>query len=126
MNLAMPYKTALLALSLLLVLSLECCSTAKSAARAKANEPTEPVVSYAQDIRPIMLLSCTPCHFPEQGRKEMLDTYAATREYITDILYRVQLPAEDIDFMPFKSKKPALTAAEIILLKQWVAQDMPQ
>ena len=32
MNLATPYKTALLALSLLLVLSLECCSTAKSAA----------------------------------------------------------------------------------------------
>jgi len=87
--------------------------------------PPELLVSYEKDIRPIMLASCTPCHFPEQGQKKMLDTYAATKSEATAIIERVLLPADDIKFMPFKSKKPALTTEEIKLLKDWVTQGMP-
>ena len=89
-------------------------------------ETFENPVSYARQIQPIMVQKCTPCHFPEQGRKKMLDTYEATRDNVQDILHRVQLPADHIEYMPFKGKKEALTAGEIDLLKQWVAQRMPQ
>lgn len=83
-------------------------------------------VSYANDIKPIMLQKCTPCHFPKFGRKEMLDTYDTTKEHIKDILIRVQFPKEDIKFMPFKSKKAPLTENEIELFKNWMNQNFPK
>ncbi len=73
-----------------------------------------------------MLQKCTPCHFPERGRKEMLDTYKATKKYASDIIKRVQLSPEEIKFMPFKSKRPALTKEELKLFNDWIAQNMPK
>jgi len=95
-----------------------CKSSQK--ATSKKNE-----ISYTQNIAPIMERSCTPCHFPEQGKKKMLNTYDAVKENINDILRRVQLADTDKEFMPFKSKKPALSKEEIELLKGWVMQKMP-
>ncbi|MAD96175.1 MAG: hypothetical protein CMB99_02505 [Flavobacteriaceae bacterium] len=83
-------------------------------------------VTYTNDIKPIMAKKCTPCHFPKFGRKKMLDTYVATRENITDIIARVQLPKDDIKYMPFKSKRPALTDQELEIFKNWVNQKMPE
>ena len=56
----------------------------------------------------------------------MLNTYAAAKENITDILTRVQLPSEDIKFMPFKGKRAALTNQELELFKNWFQQNMPE
>jgi hypothetical protein len=39
---------------------------------------------------------------------------------------RVKLPASDIKFMPFKSKKPAFSDSVISVLEKWQAQNMPQ
>jgi uncharacterized membrane protein len=83
-------------------------------------------VSYNNDILPLMTQKCTPCHFPDRGKKKMLNTYLATRENIKDILYRVQLPATHEDFMPFKSKREPLTQEEIVLIKNWLSQGMPE
>ena len=81
-------------------------------------------ISYGQDIKPIMLKSCTPCHFPEKGKKKMLDTYEATKSNIDEILVRIQLPKDSLEFMPYKSKRDPLTSSEIKLFKDWVARGM--
>ena len=98
------------------------CKTAQKA----VSTTTTPTLSFEQNILPIMTQSCTPCHFPETGRKKVLDTYDAVKDNIVDIMARVQLPQDDPKFMPFKGKKPALTEAEINQFKEWVAQGMPK
>jgi hypothetical protein len=82
--------------------------------------------TYAEDIAPVMLQKCAPCHFPDQGRKKMLDTYEAVSANMQDIIDRVMLPADDIKFMPFKSKKPPLTPEELKAFQEWFAQGMPR
>ena len=106
----------------IILLSMQFCKSSATMITDTSDKP----VSYEKDISPIMKLKCTPCHFPEHGRKEMLDTYAATKEHIEDILHRVQLPETDKKFMPFKSKREPLTKEEIELFKKWAAQSMPQ
>lgn len=115
-------------LAISLTLAAAGCKTSKQATTAKSSSdiPPEELVSYTEDIRPIMVRSCTPCHFPDKGKKKYLDTYKATRNNINDIIARCELPVDDPDYMPFKSKKPALTTEEIGMLKTWVAQGMPE
>ena len=85
----------------------------------------EPAVTYSADVAPIIQERCTPCHFPESGKKKFLDTYAAARDNIDSILYRVQLPKDHPKFMPFKSKKEPLSDSLINVLKLWKAQEFP-
>ncbi len=91
-----------------------------------AQIPADQVVSYEKNIMPIVVRSCSPCHFPEEGNKKMLNTYEAVRDNIADIVDRVQLPADEARFMPFKSKKEPLSKSEIGELKKWMAQGMPK
>ena|SRR5690349_18515314 len=98
----------------------------KSSQPTASTEPIEEVrVSYETDIKPILVGKCTPCHFPETGKKKMLDTYAAVKTDVNEILRRVKLHPEEAGFMPFKSKKPALTPEEVKLLDDWLRQGMP-
>lgn len=83
-------------------------------------------LSYKKDISPIMETSCTPCHFPPEGRKEPLNTYETVRANIDDIITSVKLPKENHKFMPFKSKKPALNDSLINVLVTWQKQNMPR
>ena len=85
---------------------------------------TENLVSYEIDIKPLMVRSCTPCHFPENGRKKMLDTHDKVVADISEIIKRVELQPEEEGFMPFKSKRQALSPEEITLIKAWVTQGM--
>ncbi len=94
--------------------------------KSRKTSPTTPVVSYTNQVRPLMLRSCTPCHFPENGRKKMLDTYEAVTENIKDILHRVNLPKDQEEFMPFKNKREPLTSNEIELIELWVKTGMPR
>jgi len=107
------------ALLISLALIAFSCSP-KTAPTASKPAPAVPKVTYAADISPILLGKCAPCHFPaQQGKKEPLDTHAAVQKHINDIIARVELPQDDVKFMPFKMKKPALTPDEIALLKNW-------
>lgn len=104
------------------VFTILCLSaTAFSLQFCKTKAPKITAVSYEKEVKPLLVKNCTPCHFPEQGKKKMLDTYEAARDNVTDILKRVQLDPTADGFMPFKSKKAPLTPAEIQLLKDWVA-----
>lgn len=101
------------------LLAITFCTTPKKIASTVAT------VSYSEDVAPIIADRCTPCHFPETGKKKFLDTYAAARNNIDSIIYRVELPVDHPKFMPFKSKKPQLSDSLIQVLKLWKSQDFP-
>jgi len=117
---------------ILVVLLIANCTSTKKVAETQndANKAVvdmkKTVVSYEKDISPIMVRSCAPCHYPAEGKKKFLDTYATTAENVQDILYRVSVAPNHPDYMPFKSKKDPFSPAEVKLLKEWIAQNMPQ
>ena len=119
-------KYIILPLLILLSFSLQFCKSTKTTTETKKEIPAADLVSYQKHILPIMQKSCTPCHFPEEGKKEMLDTYEATAKHSRDILERIQMPESEIKFMPFKSKKTPLSDEEINLFKTWVSQEKPR
>ena len=63
---------------------------------------------------------------PSRRKKKPLESYAHVKENITDIIVRVKLPKDNIEFMPFKSKKPALNDSLIAILEKWEKQNMPE
>lgn len=115
----------LITLFIFLAIFLQYCKSAQTTSITKSKKNMV-VVSYLKDVLPLMEKNCTPCHFPEFGKKKMLNTYETTKESINEILTRVQLPVNHEEFMPYKSKKPQLTSSEINLLKEWVKQNMPK
>ena len=117
-------KKKILPFILFSILALPFCTTSKKAAGVKGNE--EPMVLYSTDISPILQVHCAPCHFPGGGKQKYLDTYAAVSDNIDDILYRVELPRDSIEFMPFKSKKEPLSDSLIQVITLWKAQNMPK
>ncbi len=101
-----------------LIIYQSCTSSKKTAA------PSLSAVSYEKDIKPIMIASCTPCHFPDEGKKKYLDTYNSVATNIDDIITKVKLPQDEKGFMPFQLKKPALTVEQIALLETWKQSGM--
>ena len=104
------------------IMVIPFCTTTKKAA---GNNLKQPVVSYTADVAPILKERCTPCHFPDGGKRRFLDTYQAVKTNIDSIIYRVELPPDHPDFMPFKSKKEPLSDSLINVLKVWRAQEFP-
>jgi hypothetical protein len=115
-------KPFIVIISFIGILNFQNCSTAKNTSK----KTEEPVASFEKSVMPIMKASCTPCHFPPDGRKEPLNNYNAVKAHIVDIIVRVKLPKDHVKFMPFKSKKPALSDSLIKTLEQWQKQNMPQ
>jgi hypothetical protein len=107
-----------------LMIVLQVCKSTQTTTADTSKTPVNPV-SYEKDIRPLMLERCTPCHFPETGKKKQFDTYAATKADVNSIIGRIKLTPEDPKFMPFRSKKPALTEKEVQLFTDWLAQGTP-
>lgn len=89
-----------------------------------SKKATTATLTYEKDVMGIMKTSCSPCHFPPDGKKEALDSYEAVSKHIDVIIERVKLPQSDAKFMPFRLKKPALTDSAIHVLVQWKEQGM--
>jgi len=119
-------KSISLVVLLLIAFTFQFCKTKQTTVTLKKINKSEVLVSYIKDIRPIMVQKCTPCHFPERGKKELLHTFGKTQEYVMAIIKRVQLPTTHKKFMPFKSKKTPLTKAEIKLFTDWLNQNTPR
>jgi uncharacterized membrane protein len=117
-------KKTILFFTLIAAISLPFCTTSKNAAGDK--KKVEPKISYATDVSPILQERCTPCHFPNGGKKKYLDTYAAVSENIDEILYRIQLPSDSTRFMPWRSKNEPLNDSLIQVIKMWKSQNMPE
>lgn len=104
------------------VLFVAACSHKTTPASALTPDPNYdgPKVSYTKDIAPILSRSCSPCHFPAlDGNKQPLDTYEAVKDELEDVVYRTQLPSDHFRHMPYRGKKPDLSAEEIEMLKNW-------
>ena len=110
--------------SVIVIFFVNFLQNCKSAKTSSYQTPT--TLSYNKDIVPILQTSCTPCHFPPDGRKEPLNSYETVKNNIVAVIERVKLPKEDIKFMPFKSKKPALNDSLIAILETWQKQNMPE
>jgi hypothetical protein len=109
---------------IVIIVILIKCNTVKTS--GLENIPKEKLVSFNADILPIMQNSCTPCHFPPEGKKKPLENYVNVKENIKDIIFRVKLPKDHVQFMPFKNKKPALNDSLIAVLEKWEKQNMPE
>jgi hypothetical protein len=99
------------------------CSSPKQAGSEKL-APTSNVatVFYERDVAPIVKTHCSPCHFPPDGKKTPYDSYDAVKSNLTQMIHRATLPQDDIKFMPYKLKKPALTDSLVAVLQTWKAQ----
>ena len=89
---------------------------------SRKNSPAAsvPKITYTAGIMPVLQASCSPCHFPSQGgRVASFATYDAAKIHIDQMITRVQLDSANPKFMPFKHKRPSLTAAQIDTLKRW-------
>lgn len=113
----MPVLTRVfIALFLLSFLTFAC--TPKTA--TKMDVPSDvPVVTYAE-ISPILLRSCSPCHYPDQdGQVLALDNYTQVKKHLSKMLRRVELPQDHPKFMPYELQQEALSVDEITRLKNW-------
>jgi hypothetical protein len=113
-------KIAAVTMLLLIAFGFQYCSSSKKAAAPVAT------TSYSKDVVPMMQASCSPCHFPPDGRKEPLNTLASVTTHIAQLIERVKLPPGEKGYMPFMNKKPALTTEQIALLEKWKAEGMPE
>ena len=95
-----------------IALALSYCSSSKKAAKTKI------LSSYSGNVEAVVSNSCSPCHIPSKGgRVKALDTYAAVRDNIDEIIRRIELNPTDKGFMPFKHDK--LSQDTISIFKQW-------
>lgn len=90
------------------------CSSTRNASVGKPAP-----VTYAGEVKPILELRCSPCHYPPNGKAKHFASIDSVRSSIDDILRRTQLPKDHEDFMPFKMKKPPLSDTMINVLKRW-------
>lgn len=87
------------------------CSFSKKAAR----EPQK--ITYVGNVQSIVQATCAPCHFPPKGNKKPLDTYAAVKEDIDDIIVRIKKNPDERGFMPMRH--PKLSDSTINIFVQW-------
>src|SRR5438067_378433 len=91
-------------------------------------------VDFARDVRPILTSQCFQCHGPdEKARKAKLrldlrdeaiksGTIVPGKPEQSEVFKRVHSTDPDTRMPPEKSKKPALTAAQVATLKQWISE----
>lgn len=120
-----------------LLLSLVVWGIKSAPAAESALKPGE-ALDFARDIRPILANHCWSCHGPdEQGRKAglRLDLLAGATAKLesgstaidlahpadSELLVRIG-STDDAEIMPPPAFKKPLTAAQIELLRRWVAQ----
>jgi len=86
------------------------------------DDPIPEKVTYNQDVKPILVASCTPCHMPGGANPNKWDDYTQVKGKISVILDRVQRTPGSTGFMPKVGNQ--LTAAQIATLKQWVTDGL--
>jgi hypothetical protein len=112
-------KLVIVFFAMVAIMLFQHCNSSK-----KTTTPAVMAVSFEKDVLPIIQASCTPCHFPPDGRKLPFNNYDAVKNQIAEVIERVKLPQTDNKFMPFKNKKPALTDSAINVLVNWKSQGM--
>jgi hypothetical protein len=98
------------------------------------NAAPPPAVDFAREVRPILTGQCFQCHGPdEKARKAKLrldireeaiksGTIVPGKPDESEVVKRVCSDDPDARMPPEKLKKPALTPAQIAILKRWIAE----
>jgi hypothetical protein len=83
-----------------------------------------PKSTYQDNLLPVIMANCSPCHIPAKGgNKTPYDNYASVSKYIDEMIRRIQLNPTDKGFMPFK-KTTNLSDSVISVFKQWKADGL--
>lgn len=83
---------------------------------------TSAKITYDNDIKPLLVASCTPCHVSPGGYQKKWDVYATAKANITNIISRVSKAKGSAGFMPQGGEK--LSDSNIALLNQWVTDGL--
>jgi mono/diheme cytochrome c family protein len=94
------------------------CATSQKPGKAAA----APKITYVQHIEPILIQNCSPCHFPPKGNKEPLNTYAAAKAEIDEILESIRKNPGEKGFMPARHAK--LPDSTINAFAKWKADGL--
>jgi cytochrome c553 len=81
-------------------------------------------VSYDRDVRPILTANCYACHGPDASTRKAklrLDTEQTARPVLKELLKRISHTDPEERMPPAKSGKK-LSASQIKVLQQWIAQ----
>ena len=104
-----------------LVITSILLSYCHSAKKAMASTPK---LTYENNLLPVIIANCSPCHIPSKGgNKTPFDNYANVNKNIDEMIRRIQLNPTDKGFMPFK-KTAMLSDSTIAVLKQWKADGL--
>ncbi|HSU27560.1 MAG TPA: hypothetical protein VLJ68_04205 [Chitinophagaceae bacterium] len=106
------------------VVAFTYCSHSKKATSStnSTNTTTTTVakVSYTNNIVPMIMNNCVPCHVPSKGgNKKAYDNYPNVKADIDEMIRRIELNPGDRGFMPFKHAK--LSDSAINVFKQFKA-----
>jgi cytochrome c553 len=74
-------------------------------------------VNFEDNVKPLVLTSCAPCH--TTGNKTHLTEYKLAADHADDILRRINLTSTEKGFMPFKHEK--LSDSAIAVFARWKA-----
>ena len=75
-------------------------------------------ITYLANVKPILTVSCAPCHMPGGANPNKWDDYTTTKGKINTILDRVKREQGSTGFMPRNGTK--LSADKIAILEKWV------
>src|SRR5580698_1175077 len=85
-------------------------------------------VAFNQSIRPVLSDHCFTCHGPDAANRQAnlrLDLPNGARGLESELLRRIASQDDGERMPPPGSGKPRLTAAEVELIRRWVAQGTP-
>ncbi|QDU97615.1 PSD1 and planctomycete cytochrome C domain-containing protein [Lignipirellula cremea] len=93
----------------------------------------EPAVSFSREVKPILSQNCFACHGPDENKRAaelrldqresaVSSAIWAGKPEASELIARIVTTDPDERMPPARSKKPALTAEQIDILKRWIAQ----
>src|SRR3954470_2266243 len=112
------------------ILLTVACSLAFVGSAAAA----QPAVDFAREVRPILTSQCFQCHGPDEKARKAKLRLDLREEAVkagaivpgkpdeSELVKRVCSNDPDTRMPPEKSKKPALTAAQIATVKRWISE----
>lgn len=85
---------------------------------ARKASASVPAITYTNNVHTLVMDNCSPCHIPEKGgKKKALDSYAAVKDNLPEIIKRIEMHPGEKGFMPFK--KDRLSDSTIAVFKAW-------
>jgi len=105
-------KKGILFLFLVMIVVFEFCTSAK-----KSQTVVVPKTTYEASVQQVISANCSPCHIPPKGNKKALNTYAAAKGEIDEMIARINKNPDEKGFMPFKH--PKLPDSTIQVFVKW-------